>query len=101
MKFLPVEIIIGRRYQCTEKEILIKKISANIQVLNKMFSPEPVDLVYDFSKEQPSLVNYTFPTPITATDSAGVLSIYQTIGLGFSNSKVEIPLIPYIEYTFN
>ena len=44
MKFLPVEIIIGRRYQCTEKEILIKKISANIQVLNKMFSPEPVDL---------------------------------------------------------
>ena len=101
MKFLPAEIIIGRRYQCTEKEILIKKISANIQVLNKMFSSEPVDLVYDFSKEQPALVNYTFPTPITATDSAGVLSIYQTIGLGFSNSKVEIPLIPYIEYTFN
>lgn len=25
MKFLPAEIIIGRRYQCTEKEILIKK----------------------------------------------------------------------------
>lgn len=101
MKFSPAEIIIGRRYQCTEEEILIKKISATIQVLNKMFSSEPVDLIYDFSKEHPALVNSTFPIPITATDSAGVLSIYQTIGLGFSNNKVEIPLIPHIEYTFN
>ena len=100
MKFSPAEIIIGRKYQCTEAEILIKKISANIQILNKMFSSETVDLVYDFSKEHPALVNYTFPAPITAIDSTGTLSIFQTIGLGSSDNKIEIPLIPCIEYTF-
>lgn len=100
MKFSPAEIIIGRKYQCTEAEILITKISANIQILNKMFSSETVDLVYDFSKEHPALVNYTFPAPITAIDSTGTLSIFQTIGLGSSDNKIEIPLIPCIEYTF-
>ena len=49
MKFSPAEIIIGHKYRCTETEILITKLSANIQILNKMFSSEIVDLVYDFS----------------------------------------------------
>lgn len=101
IKFSPAEIIIGRSYQCTEDKISIKKISANIQALNKMFSFEPVDLIYNFSREHPALVNYSFLTPITATDSNGILSVYQTIGLGSTGQKIEIPLISCIDYTFN
>lgn len=94
------ELIIGRSYACGEDEIKVKKIAANITALNNMFSNRPVDLIYSFSKESPALVNFTFPTTIDASDNQGTLSIYQTIGLGWTRDNVDIPIIPCIDYTF-
>ncbi len=101
VQFSPSEIIVGRSYACKEEEIKIKKISANIQALNSMFSSSPVEIIHHFSKENPALVNYTYPTSINATDDEGSLSIYQTIGLGWSKNSVELPIIPCIDYTFS
>lgn len=101
IKFSPSEIIIGRSYGCGENDIKIKKISANIQILNNMFSSQAVDLTPSFSKENPALANYTYPASIDAIDKDGSLSVYQTFGLGWSRNSINIPLIPCIDYTFH
>ncbi|MCB7512932.1 hypothetical protein LI073_02680 [bacterium 210917-SL.2.15] len=95
------EIIIGRSHKCKEKDILVQKISTTIVALNYMFNGNfPVELVYNFSKENPALANFTYPPKLQALDVDGKLELYQTISMGRGINNAKITFIPCVDYTF-
>lgn len=94
----PSEIIIGRKYV---GKIKVKKISSNMQALNRMFSNNPLYLNHNFSRENPSLVEFTYQNAIKATDKDGEIFVYQTIAMGWFKDKVELPIVPIVDYLFN
>jgi len=93
----PSEIIIGRTYP---QEIKITKITSSINALNYMFSKPPLKLMHSFSEENISLLNYSFLPPITAQDTEGEISIYQTFSYERSRDKITFVMIPVIELSF-
>lgn len=95
------ELIIGRSHNCKEQDILVQKISTTIVALNYMFNGNlPVKLVYNFSKEKPSLANFTYPPKLQASDVDGKLELYQTISMGYGINEATITFIPCVDYTF-
>lgn len=95
------EFIIGRSHNCKEKDILVQKISMTIVALNYMFDGNlPVELVYNFSQEKPSLANFTYPSKLQALDVDGKLELYQTISMGYGTNDATITFIPCVDYTF-
>lgn len=93
----PSEIVLGRSYSSSPE---ITQISASINALNNMFSIPPLQERVDFSKDDPSLLSYTYPEPIRAKDDIGEISLYQTFSIDRSRGKIEFPIIPMIEYRF-
>lgn len=98
VEFDPYEIIIGRRYK---DEPRVNAISATIIALNHMFSSKPLDLIYDFSKDKPYLLKFTYPDIIEVDDQYGHLEIYQTFSQEWTRDEIKHSIVPIIEYRFS
>ena len=95
--FSPSEIVIGR---AVSDKLNIKHISTTIPALNYMFSSFPFDLKANFSKTQPSILDYTFPERITVDDKYGHINVYQTFGYRTGACGINFEIRPVIEYQF-
>ena len=60
----------------------------------------PLESNYNFTKENPSVLNYTFPKLINAKDKYGEIELYQTFGAKCSIDVYEYSIISVIEYSF-
>ena len=95
---IPNEIIVGGCFSSTP---MAKKIIVSTTDLNYMFSGEsPLNPNVDFSKENSSVLNYTFPKPIIAKDKYGKIKLYQTFGTQWSVNSYTHNIISVIEYSF-
>lgn len=94
----PTEIVIGR---CYIGEAKITRISASVNVLNYMFSEQLLEENMNFSKENPALLNFTYPSPIKAKDKDGELSLFRGFQQVWSREKIEYKILPYMEYKFS
>ena len=98
VEFDPYEVIIGR---CYKDEPRVNAISATIIALNHMFSSKPLDLIYDFSKDKPYLLKFTYPDKMEVDDQYGHLEIYQTFSQGWTRDEIKHSIVPIIEYRFS
>ena len=95
---IPNEIIVGN---CFLSTLMAKKIIVSTADLNYMFSGEsPLNPNVDLSKENPSVLNYTFPKPITAKDKYGEIKLYQTFATQWSVNSYIHDILSVIEYSF-
>ncbi len=95
---VPNEIIIGG---CFYSAPMAKRIIVSTSDLNYMFSgASPLEPNVCFSKENPSVLNYTFPQPIVANDKYGEIQIYQTFGTHWAVDYYKHNIISVIEYSF-
>jgi hypothetical protein len=95
---IPNEIIVGR---CFPSMPMAKKVTISTPDLNYMFFGKPLlEENTVFSKENPSVLNYTFPEPITATDKYGNLKLYQIYNNVLSTNSFTYNFISVIEYSF-
>ena len=60
----------------------------------------PLESNYNFTKENPSVLNYTFPKLINAKDKYGEIELYQTFDAKCSIDVYEYSIISVIEYSF-
>lgn len=91
----PTEIIIGRS---SLEDIEVKKISVSIETLNYMFSERLFNENARFSKENPSILEFSYPKEIEAYDSDGRLCLYRTFQHGWSWGKIEYNFLQYMYY---
>lgn len=96
-KVEPSEILVGLS---TLNSVEITKIAAIIHPLNNMFSILPVKLNHKSSKENPSLLQLTFPNDLIAEDDIGSIHVYQTLKRSWSQSSVSFCYDPIIECSF-
>lgn len=94
----PTEIIIGR---CYAGDINVTGISSSIEALNYMFSERLFKENFDFSKENPSVLDFAYPQAIKAHDSDGEVCISRGFQQSWSRNKIEYTVLPNIEYIFS
>lgn len=95
---VPSEIIVGGCFSSTP---MVKKIIVSTSDLNYMFSgTSPLKPNVGITKDNPSVLNYTFPNPIVAKDKYGVIQIYQTFGLQWAVDFFKHNIISLVEYSF-
>lgn len=95
--FHPSEIIIGHKFW---GKILVKSICARMPELNNMLIENPLRVIHSFSKQNPSVVDYTFPTELVAVDDDGIISLSKTFGIGWGRDKIEFPFMSVVKYEF-
>ncbi len=93
----PSEIIIGK---ALGREILVKEIYTTMPALNLMFHNHVFEPLFDFSREKPSVLEYTYPRELSATDKYGTLRVYRTFNSNYSRDAITYNTIPRIEYRF-
>lgn len=94
----PSEIIIGGSFPSIP---MVKRIVISTSDLNYMFSEEsPLEPNIAISKENPSVLNYTFPKPIIAKDKYGEIQIFQSFGSHCTVDFCNHNIISIIEYSF-
>ncbi len=95
---VPNEIIIGGCFSSTP---MAKRITISTSDLNYMFfGASPLKPNVGVSNENPSVLNYTFPKPIVATDKYGEIQIYQTFGSQRDVDFYKHNIISIVEYSF-
>lgn len=95
---VPNEIIVGG---CISSTPMAKSISISTPDLNYMFSgTSPLKPNVGFSKDNPSVLNFTFPEPIAALDKYGKIQIYQTFGTQWATDFYKYNIISIIDYSF-
>lgn len=95
---LPDKIIMGEGIDGVPN---VKKISAIIPELNYFFMySSPLDLIYDFSKENPSVLNFTSLKKISAKDEYGKVKIWRTFLGKESVNEISFKFLPYASYEF-
>lgn len=95
---VPSEIIVGGYFSSTP---MAKRIIVSTSDLNYMFSgTSPLKPNVGITKDNPSVLNYTFPKPIVAKDKYGVIQIYQTFGLQWAVDFFKHNIISLVEYSF-
>jgi len=94
----PFEIVVGRS---TKEQLTATRITASIKELNWMFSTRALKRNVSFSKENPSVLDYTFPNPIIAQDADGKIRIERSISISNENEAYSFQVIPYIGFSFN
>lgn len=97
LTFVPSEIIIG---QSSSAEIQVTQMTMSISALNNMFSTSPLRSIHSFSKENPAVLNYTFPLAIETDDKYGHLQISQTFREKWNRNTISYEISPVIEYQF-
>lgn len=93
----PSEIIIGR---CFENEIHVKEISMEIPSLNYMF-PNNNLLDHLPTKDNPSILGFSFPAALVAEDKYGKLSVHRHLSMSSSIGERKHTIIPRVEYNFD
>lgn len=95
---IPSEIIVGG---CFLSAPLAKKIVVSTADLNFMFFEQLLlKPHFALSKENPSILNFTFPEPIIAKDKYGEIILYQKFIAKQSVKGFIHDVISVIEYTF-
>lgn len=94
----PSEIVIGRSIK---EEVKVNTISSSMKDLKKMFIGTAFKINFHLTKENPSVLHFTFPEEITAVDNDGKLSIGRSFGVSNGRDGVEIKTTPYINFVFN
>ena len=95
---VPNEIIVGGCFFSTP---MAKRISISTSDLNYMFSgASPLKPNVGISTDNPSVLNYTFPKPICASDKYGKIQIFQTYGTQRAADFYKHNIISIIEYSF-
>ena len=95
---IPSEIIVGACFFSTP---MAKRISVSTSDLNYMFSgASPLKPNVCISTDNSSVLNFTFPKPITASDKYGKLQIYQTFGTQWAADFYKYNFISIIDYSF-
>ena len=95
---IPSEVIIGGCFTFTP---MISRISAALPELNYMFfGTTPLKQNVAFSRENPSLLKYTFPDQITAKDNHGNIKLYQTFAFQWSIDGYIHNIISVVDYSF-
>ena len=97
----PAEIIIGRSVPKGENDSRVRKVSANIQDLNAMFSTSPLSQNIEFSCDNSTIIEYAHPEQIDAVDIDGTLSLYQTFGMAYKQDAITLPINAKIDFIFN
>lgn len=95
---VPSEIIVGG---CFSSEPMAKEIIISTSDLNYMFlGYSPLEFNIDFSKDNSSVLNYTFPKPIVANDKYGEIRFFQTFETQWTVDFYKHNIISLIEYSF-
>lgn len=95
---IPNEIVVGGCFSSTP---VVKRITVSTSDLNYMFSSgSPLELNSCLSKENPGVLNCTFPKPIVANDKYGEIQLYQTFGFQQSVKGYTLSIVSVIEYSF-
>lgn len=94
----PSEIVIGRS---TKEEVKVRAISSPMKELNKMLIGKVFETNWAMTKENPSILQFTFPDNISATDEDGKLSIQRAFTLSNGKDKVEIQITPHVHFDFS
>lgn len=95
---VPNEIIVGGCFSSTP---MAKRIIVSTPDLNYMFSgTSPLEPNVGISKDNPSVLNYTFPKPIIANDKYGEIQISQSFGAQWAVDYYKHNIISIIEYSF-
>lgn len=95
---VPNEIIVGGCFSSTP---MAKKIIVSTSDLNYLFSgTSPLEPNMGISKDNPSVLNYTFPKPIVANDKYGEIQIYQSFGSQWAVDFYKHNIISIVEYSF-
>lgn len=95
---IPNEIIVGK---CFSSIPMSKRIMVSASDLNYMFfGTSPLEPNVGISKDNPSVLNCTFPKPIVANDKYGEIQIYQTFSSQWDVDLYKHNIIPIVEYSF-
>ena len=95
---IPSEIIVG---ECFFSTPMAKRISISTSDLNYMFSgASPLKPNVCISTDNSSVLNFTFPEPIAASDKYGNIQIYQTFGTQWAADFYKYNIISIIDYSF-
>lgn len=95
---VPNEIIVGGCFSSTP---MVKGIIVSTSDLNYLFSRDsPLEPNVGISKDNPSVLNYTFPKPIVANDKYGEIQIFQSFGTQWAVDYYKHNIISIIEYSF-
>lgn len=95
---VPNEIIVGGCFSSTP---MAKGITVSTSDLNYMFSgASPLEPNVGISKDNPSVLNYTFPKPIVANDKYGEIQISQSFGTQWAVDFYNHNIISEIKYSF-
>ena len=95
---VPNEIIVGG---CISSTPMAKSISISTSDLNYMFSgASPLKPNVCISTDNSSVLNFTFPEPIAASDKYGKIQIYQTFGTQWAADFYKYNIISIIDYSF-
>lgn len=95
---VPNEIIVGGCFPSTP---VVKRIIISTSDLNYMFSgTSPLKANFGPLKDNPSVLNYTYPNPIVANDKYGKIQICQTFGLQKTTDFYKHNIISLVEYSF-
>ncbi len=95
---IPSEIIVGACFFSTP---MAKRISVSTSDLNYMFSgSSPLKPNVCISTDNSSVLNFTFPEPIAASDKYGKIQIYQTFGTQWTADFYKYDIISIIDYSF-
>lgn len=95
---VPNEIIVGGCFSSTP---MAKRIIVSTPDLNYMFfGTSLLKPNVDISKDNPSVLNYTFPKPIIANDKYGEIQISQSFGVQWTVNYYKHNIISKIEYSF-
>lgn len=93
----PTEIIIGK---CYEDKIHVKEMSTCINELNWMFSLPAFKEHFDFTHDEPAVLDYTFPKRITAVDRYGEITLSQSLKFSRDKEKYVYKTLPIVGYQF-
>ncbi len=96
---VPDQIVVGG---CFDAMPQVEKISTVIPELNYffMYSSSPLKLVNDFSKDNPSVLNFTSLKTIYAEDKYGKVKIWRTFGQKETANELSFNFVPYVSYEF-
>ena len=96
---IPNEIIVGK---CFASIPMVKRITLSTPDLNYMFAgTSPLEPNRNITKENPSVLNFTYPKPIRAQDKYGEIELYQKYISHDSDKKEYLhTIISVVAYSF-
>lgn len=95
---IPKEIIVGK---CFCSMPVVTRITISTSGLNYMFgSLSLLKPNFVFTKENSSVLNYSFPEPINADDKYGAIKLYQKFDTQLSVNVYTYSITSVIEYSF-